>query len=134
MLSIFYIYGGSSRAGTPDPEVVAMVEQVSAEVGITRLPIDDDEVLKRCLYAMVNEACKVLEEKIAIRASDIDITYLNGYGFPEVTGGPMFWAEKQGLTSVLTDIKKFNIEYGDAWKPAPLLERLVAEGKGFSSL
>ena len=130
----FYIYGGSSRAGTPDPEVIAMVEQVSAEVGITRRPIDDDEVLKRCLYAMVNEACKVLDEKIAIRASDIDITYLNGYGFPEVSGGPMFWAEKQGLANVLADIRKFNAEYGDAWKPAPLLERLVAEGKGFSSL
>ena len=130
----YYIYGGSSRAGTPDPEVVAMVEQVSAEIGITRRPIDDDEVLKRCLYAMVNEACRVLTDKIAIRASDIDITYLNGYGFPEVSGGPMFWAQKHGLASVLADIKKFHAEYGDAWKPAPLLERLVAENKGFTSL
>ena len=130
----FYIYGSGSRAGTPDPEVVAMVEQVSAEVGITRRPIDDDEVLKRCLYAMVNEACRVLADKIAIRASDIDITYLNGYGFPEVTGGPMFWAEKHGLANVLADIKKFHEEYGDAWAPAPLLERLVAENKGFATL
>ena len=129
----FYIYGANSRAGTPDPEVIQIVEQVSAEAGIARRPIEDDEVLKRCIYAMVNEACKVLEEKVAIRASDIDITYLNGYGFPEVTGGPMFWAEKQGLANVLADIKRLHAEYGDVWKPAPLLERLVAEGKGFAA-
>jgi 3-hydroxyacyl-CoA dehydrogenase len=130
----YYIYGGSSRAGTPDPEVVKMVEETSAELGIKRRPIPDDEVLKRCLYALVNEGCRILADKIAIRASDIDITYLNGYGFPEVTGGPMFWAEKQGLANVLADIKKFQAEYGDFWKPAPLLERLVAEGKGFAAL
>jgi 3-hydroxyacyl-CoA dehydrogenase len=130
----YYIYGGSSRAGTPDPEVVKLVEEASAELGITRRPIPDDEVLKRCLYALVNEGCRILADKIAIRASDIDITYLNGYGFPEVTGGPMFWAEKQGLANVLADIRKFQAEYGDFWKPAPLLERLVAEGKGFASL
>ena len=113
---------------------MTIVEQVSAEAGITRRAIDDEEVLKRCLYAMVNEACKVLDAKVAIRASDIDITYLNGYGFPEVTGGPMFWAEKHGLSNVLADIRKFEAEYGDAWKPAPLLERMVAEGKGFAAL
>lgn len=130
----YYIYGSGSRAGTPDPEVVQMVEQVARDVGITRRPIDDDEVLKRCLYAMVNEACRVLADKIAIRASDIDITYINGYGFPEVSGGPMFWAQKQGLANVLEDIRKFHVEYGDAWQPAPLLERLVAENKGFASI
>ncbi|NJN50981.1 MAG: 3-hydroxyacyl-CoA dehydrogenase, partial [Gammaproteobacteria bacterium] len=110
-----------------------MVEDTSAELGIKRRKIDDDEVLKRCLYPLVNEGCRILEDGIAIRASDIDIVYLNGYGFPEVTGGPMFWAEKQGLANVLADIKKFHAEYGDAWKPAPLLERLVKEGKGFAA-
>ncbi len=129
----FYIYSAGSRAGTPDPEVVKLVEETSSELGIKRRPIDDDEVLKRCLYAMVNEGCRALADKIALRASDIDITYINGYGFPEVTGGPMFWAEKQGLANVLADIKKFHAEYGDFWKPAPLLERLVAEGKGFAA-
>ncbi|MDA1302589.1 MAG: 3-hydroxyacyl-CoA dehydrogenase NAD-binding domain-containing protein [Proteobacteria bacterium] len=130
----FYIYGDNSRSGTPDPEVVEIVEQTSKELGIERRPIDDDEVLKRCLYPLVNEGCRILEQGIAIRASDIDIVYLNGYGFPDVTGGPMFWAEQQGLDNVLADIRKFQKEYGDAWEPAPLLERLVAEGKGFGDV
>jgi 3-hydroxyacyl-CoA dehydrogenase len=130
----YYIYPEGSRAGQPDPEVVQLVEQTSAELGITRRPIDDEEVLKRCLYPLVNEGARLLEAGIAIRPCDIDIVYLNGYGFPEVTGGPMFWADKQGLGKILDDIRKFQQEYGDFWKPAPLLERLVAEGKTFASL
>ena len=131
----FYIYPEGSRAGQPDPEVVQMVEATSAELGIDRRPIDDDEVLKRCLYPMINEGARILEDGIAIRACDIDIVYINGYGFPEVTGGPMFWADQQGLDNILADIKKFQAEYGGpAWEPAPLLEKLVAEGKTFASL
>ena len=131
----FYIYPEGSRAGQADPEVVEIVEATSAELGIERREIDDDEVLKRCLYPIVNEGARVLEEGIAIRPCDIDITYINGYGFPEVTGGPMFWADQQGLDNVLADIKRFQDIYGgDAWKPAPLLEKLVAEGKTFASL
>ena len=100
-----------------------------------RTEIDDDDVLKRCLYPLINEGCRILEEGIALRAVDIDIVYLNGYGFPEVTGGPMFWAEQQGLESMLADIKRYQQTYGgEAWEPAPLLERLVADGKGFASL
>jgi 3-hydroxyacyl-CoA dehydrogenase len=130
----FYIYPEGSRAGQPDPEVVQLVEQTSAELGITRREIADEEVLKRCLYPLVNEGARILEAGIAIRPCDIDIVYLNGYGFPEVTGGPMFWADKQGLDKILQDIRKFQQEYGDFWKPAPLLERLVEEGKTFASL
>jgi 3-hydroxyacyl-CoA dehydrogenase len=131
----FYIYPEGSRAGQPDPEVVALVEETSKELGIERGDVSDEEVLKRCLYPMVNEGCRILEEGIALRAVDIDIVYLNGYGFPEVTGGPMFWAEQQGLDTVLADIKRYGELYGgSAWEPAPLLERLVAEGKGFASL
>ena len=131
----FYIYPEGSRAGTADPEVVEIVEQTSAELGITRREIDDEEVLKRCLYPLINEGARILEDGIAIRPCDIDIVYINGYGFPEVTGGPMFWADQIGLDNILADIKKFEAEYGgDIWKPAPLLERLVAEGKGFASL
>jgi 3-hydroxyacyl-CoA dehydrogenase len=131
----YYIYPEGSRAGQPDPEVVEIVEQTSAELGIERREIDDDEVLKRCLYPLINEGARILEEGIALRPCDIDIVYINGYGFPEVTGGPMFWADQQGLDNVLADIKRFGEIYGgDAWKPAPLLERLVAEGKGFASL
>ncbi|XOV88037.1 MAG: 3-hydroxyacyl-CoA dehydrogenase NAD-binding domain-containing protein [Pseudomonadota bacterium] len=131
----YYIYPEGSRAGQADPEVVALVEETSAELGITRREISDEEVLKRCLYPLINEGARILEAGIAIRPCDIDIVYINGYGFPEVTGGPMFWADKQGLDNILADIKRFKEEYGgDIWEPAPLLERLVAEGKNFSSL
>ncbi|HAL41011.1 MAG TPA: 3-hydroxyacyl-CoA dehydrogenase [Gammaproteobacteria bacterium] len=131
----FYIYPEGSRAGQADPEVVALVEETSAELGIERRPIDDDEVLKRCLYPIINEGARVLEDGIALRPCDIDIVYINGYGFPEVTGGPMFWADQIGLDNILSDIKRFQQEYGGAvWEPAPLLERLVAEGKTFASL
>jgi len=131
----FYIYPEGSRAGQADPEVVALVEEVSSELSIDRRTIDDDEVLKRCLYPLINEGARLLEQGIAIRPCDIDIVYINGYGFPEVTGGPMFWADQQGLDTILEDIKRFGEEYGgDVWKPAPLLEKLVSEGKGFASL
>ena len=131
----FYIYPEGSRAGQPDPEVVQIVEQTSKELGIERRKIDDDEVLKRCLYALVNEGARILEEGIALRPCDIDIVYINGYGFPEVTGGPMFWADQQGLDKVLADIRKYHDIYGGTtWEPAPLLEKLVKEGKGFASL
>jgi 3-hydroxyacyl-CoA dehydrogenase len=131
----FYIYPEGSRAGQADPEVVEIVEQTSAELGITRREISDEEVLKRCLYPMINEGARILADGIAIRPCDIDIVYINGYGFPEVTGGPMFYADQIGLDNILADIKKFDQEYGgEAWKPAPLLEKLVAEGKGFASL
>ncbi len=130
----YYIYPEGSRAGQPDPEVVGMVEATSAEIGIQRRPISDEEVLKRCLYPLINEGAKILEAGVALRPCDIDIVYINGYGFPEVTGGPMFWADQQGLDKVLADIRQFEAEYGEAWKPAPLLERLVREGKTFASL
>ncbi|TVS14794.1 MAG: 3-hydroxyacyl-CoA dehydrogenase [Gammaproteobacteria bacterium] len=130
----FYIYQEGSRAGQPDPEVVKIVEETSAELGIKRREISDEEVKKRCLYALINEGARILEDGIAIRSCDIDIVYINGYGFPEVTGGPMFWADQQGLSNIYQDILKFREEYGDFWKPAPLLERLAKEGKTFASL
>ena len=131
----FYIYPEGSRAGQADPEVVALVEEVSSELSNDRRTIDDDEVLKRCLYPLINEGARLLEQGIAIRPCDIDIVYINGYGFPEVTGGPMFWADQQGLDNILKELKLFGEEYGgEVWKPAPLLERLVSEGKGFGSL
>ena len=98
--------------------MVALVEEVSSELSIDRRTIDDDEVLKRCLYPLINEGARLLEQGIAIRPCDIDIVYINGYGFPEVTGGPMFWADQQGLDTILEDIKRFGEEYGgDVWKP-----------------
>ena len=112
-----------------------MVEETSAELGISRREISDEEVLKRCLYPLINEGARLLEQKIAIRPCDIDIVYMIGVGFPEVTGGPMFWADQQGLDKILADIKKFGEEYGgEIWEPAPLLVKLVEEGKTFQSL
>ncbi len=129
----FYIYPEGSRAGQPDPEVVKIVEETSAELGITRSEINDEEVLKRCFYPLINEGAKLLEEGIAIRPCDIDIVYINGYGFPEPTGGPMFWADQQGLKNVYDDILEFGKKYGGpAWEPAPLLKRLAEEGKSFA--
>jgi 3-hydroxyacyl-CoA dehydrogenase len=130
----YYIYPEGSRAGRADPEVVKIVEDTSAELGIERREISDEEVLKRCLYPLVNEGARILENGIAIRPCDIDIVYINGYGFPEVSGGPMFWADRQGLDNILRDIMNFREEYGEFWTPAPLLERLVEEGTSFASL
>ena len=130
----FYLYAEGSRAGQPDPEVVEIVEQTSKELGIERQAIDDEEVLDRCILALVNEGARILEDRIAIRSCDIDIVYINGYGFPEVTGGPMFWADKMGLDVVLKKIEGFREKYGDFWTPAPLLEKLAKEGKTFASL
>ena len=130
----FYIYPEGSRAGQADPEVVKIVEETSSELGIARREISDEEVLKRCLYALINEGARILEDGIALRPCDIDIVYTNGYGFPDVTGGPMFWADKQGLDSIYEGVLKFREEYGDFWTPAPLLERLATEGKTFASL
>jgi 3-hydroxyacyl-CoA dehydrogenase len=130
----FYRYPEGSRAGQPDPEVVELVEATAAELGISRRPIADEEVLKRCLYPLINEGARILEAGVAIRPCDIDIVYVNGYGFPEVTGGPMFWADQQGLDHILADINRFRAEYGAFWTPAPLLERLMQEGRTFASL
>ena len=130
----FYIYPEGSRAGQADPEVIEIVEATSKELGIERRDISDEEVLNRCMYALVNEGCQILDDGIAIRPCDIDIVYINGYGFPQVTGGPMFWADQQGLDKVLEGVKRFKAEYGDPWEPTPLLERLVSEGKNFASL
>ncbi len=127
----FYRYEPGNRTPVPDPEVEAVILAASAELGIERREIGSDEILQRCLYPLVNEGARILEEGIALRASDIDLVWLNGYAFPRWRGGPMHWAEAEGLDKVLAAIKGFQAKH-DFWEPAPLLERLVAEGKGFS--
>ena len=92
----------------------------------------EDEILKRSLYALINEGAKCLEEGMAIRASDIDVIYCFGYGFPAWRGGPMFQADLIGLDKVLADIRQFHADLDDRWKPAKLIETLVAEGKSFA--
>jgi 3-hydroxyacyl-CoA dehydrogenase len=128
----YYRYG-ADRTATPDPDVEKIIVDVSTQMGITRRPIGDDEILARLLYPMVNEGAKILEEKIAIRASDIDVIWVYGYGWPVYRGGPMFWADQVGLKALRDRMLEFKRATRDPfWTPAPLLERLAAEGRGFT--
>ena len=99
---------------------------------MTRRPISDEEILQRLLYPMVNEGARILEEKIAIRASDIDVIWVYGYGWPVYRGGPMFWADSIGLKEIRDKMLELGRRTGSgSWKPAPLIERLASEGRGF---
>ena len=129
----FYRYAEGSRQGQPDPEVAALIERTSAELGIERHEVDDEEVLKRCLYPLVNIGAQLLDDRIALRASDIDVVYVHGYGFPKYRGGPMYYADQIGLANVYRDILSFHQRYGEAWRPAPLLKRLAEEGGSFAA-
>ncbi len=103
-------------------------------MGLPRQAIDEEELIKRCLYGMVNEGARLLEHGIALRPSDIDITYLTGYGFPAHHGGPLYLADRIGLPQVLADIRRLHAQHGHWWEPAPLLEQLVREGRSFADL
>ncbi len=128
----WYRYEAGSRAAIPDPLVEELIIKAAREAGIQRQPVSDQEILERCIYALVNEGAKILEEGIALRASDIDIVYIYGYGFPRFRGGPMFYADSIGLDKVLASVRRFHEKHGEFWKPAPLLEKLAAEGKTFN--
>ncbi|NYE60219.1 3-hydroxyacyl-CoA dehydrogenase [Duganella sp. 1224] len=130
----WYDYKAGDRKAYPNEQVNAMIVQHSADLGITRRKISDEEIVERLVYALVNEGALILEEGIALRASDIDMVYLTGYGFPLYRGGPMFYADTVGLPNVLSAIQKYaRGHHGEAWKPAPLLQKLAAEGKNFNS-
>ncbi len=126
----FYRYEGRTR--TPDAEVVALIEAVSRDLGIERRQIPDEEILDRLLHPLVNEGARIVEEGIAIRASDVDVVYVNGYGFPAYKGGPMYWGQQAGLARVVQTMRRLAPTHGARWRPAPLLERLAASGKGWS--
>lgn len=130
----FYDYEAGQRTPIPSDVVARVIEETAAQYGIKRREISEQEILERCFLAMVNIGCEVLREGIAYRASDIDIVYLYGYGFPAHRGGPMFWAEHElGLPKALERIREYARQHGPRWwTPSPLLERLVAEGKGFA--
>ena len=131
----YYQYAEGDRTPRPDEEADAIVDRVREELGFEKKDFSDEEILKRCIYPLVNVGAKLLEEGHALRASDIDTVYVNGYGFPAYVGGPMWYADTQGLANVLADIERFYAETKDeAWKPAELLKRLVAEEKTFASL
>jgi 3-hydroxyacyl-CoA dehydrogenase len=130
----WYRYEKGSRAPLPDPEIEALITAESKRLGMERKPISSDEIVKRTIYALVNEGAKLLEEGIALRPGDIDVIYLTGYGFPAWRGGPMFYADTVGLANVYADVKRFHEAHGFFWRPAPLLEKLAREGKRFADL
>ncbi|MEO7775622.1 MAG: 3-hydroxyacyl-CoA dehydrogenase NAD-binding domain-containing protein [Steroidobacteraceae bacterium] len=131
-----YDYAEGNRTPIPSPMVDELFVAASAQYGIVRRAIGEQEIVERCLLGLVNVGCEVLRQKVAYRASDIDIVYINGYGFPAYRGGPMFWAENEiGLAKALEKLKAFSAITGERWlTPSPLLEQLVASGKGFASL
>jgi 3-hydroxyacyl-CoA dehydrogenase len=122
-----------NRRPTPDPEVAALVRQWSAEAGIPQRQISAQEIVDRCIYALVNEGARILEEGFALRAVDIDIIYINGYGFPAHRGGPMWFADTVGLRKVYDRVCEFQRQHGVLWEPAPLLKQLAEQGKTFAS-
>ncbi len=124
----WYKYGEDRRA-TPDPELAVLIRQWAAERGIPQRRIAKDEIVERCVYMLVNEGARILEEGIALRASDIDVIYVNGYGFPRWLGGPMWYADTVGLRKICDRIEEFHREHGPVWEPAPLLRRLAESGE-----
>ena len=126
----WYKYDENRRA-IPDPELTALVRKWAAEAGILQRRISREEIVDRCLYALVNEGARILEEGYALRAVDIDIIYINGYGFPAHRGGPMWYADTVGLKNVYNRVLAFHKLHGELWEPAPLLKRLAEEGKTF---
>ena len=131
----WYRYGSGRRDAIPDPAVDALIADYRAEIGVMPRFVDEIEIVGRCVFALVNEGARLLEEGIAARASDIDVVYVAGYGFPRYRGGPMFHADLVGLPEVLSRMQRFAAApRADAafWQPAPLLQRLAAEGKSFT--
>jgi 3-hydroxyacyl-CoA dehydrogenase len=131
----WYDYAPGKRDAIASPVVVEMIEKHRAELGIKARKISDEEIVQRLVYSLVNEAAKILEEGIASKASDIDMVYLTGYGFPLWRGGPLCWADQQGLFNVVQSMKRFAANpHDDAafWQPAPLLAKLAAEAKTFT--
>jgi 3-hydroxyacyl-CoA dehydrogenase len=129
----WYRYEAGSRTRIPDPVVDQIAGEEAGKRGVTRRKVEDGEIIARIMTALANEGARILEEGYATRASDIDVVYCYGFGFPRHVGGPMFYADTVGLPTVLARVKTYRERFGDYWKPAALLEKLVAEGRGFHS-
>jgi 3-hydroxyacyl-CoA dehydrogenase len=129
----FYRYEPGDRTPHPDPDVIALAERLAQKFGIRRrAAIPDDEVALRCVYPLINEGARILEEGIVARASDLDVIWTTGYGFPRFRGGPMFHADSIGLSDVYARIARLHGLHGDYWKPAPLLEQLARQNSSFA--
>ncbi len=124
----WYRYEPGDRTPRPDPEVARIIRETAAELGVEQRQFTDDEILKRMLFASVNEACKILDEGKALRASDIDVMWLHGFGFPRYRGGLMYWADTIGVREVYNQIAAWHQRYGERWAPSPLLRRLAEAG------
>ncbi|MEH6523063.1 3-hydroxyacyl-CoA dehydrogenase NAD-binding domain-containing protein [Sulfitobacter sp.] len=130
----YYLYEAGTRASVPNPKIPELIAAEQTELNITPRDFTDQEIVRRYMCAMVNEAAKVVEEGIARRPADVDMVLLFGYGFPRYGGGPLKWADLQGLAAVLADIERFAQEDAWFWQPADLLKTLVAEGRSFEDL
>ncbi len=131
----YYKYEAGSRSPLPDPEIEKLIEETTAKLGLKRRQIDDQEILERLMYPMINEGARILEEKIAARPSDIDVVWLYGYGWPIYRGGPMFYADQVGLKKIAERLSFYAKQTNDpSLEPTPLLKRLADEGKTFASL
>jgi len=124
----WYRYEPGDRTPHPDPEVAKIIKDTAAELGVEQRELSDDEILKRLLFASVNEACKILDEGKALRASDVDVMWLYGFGFPRYRGGLMYWADTIGVREVYNQIAAWHQRYGERWRPADLLRRLAEAG------
>ena len=129
----YYRYEPGDRTPRPDPAVDAIIEQAAHDAGIVRRPIDDGEIIKRCLYPLVNEAAAILAEGIASRPGDVNVVWVYGYGFPAFRGGPLRWADSVGLAKIVAEMGEFERLHGAVWKPAPLLAELAASGRSFGT-
>jgi 3-hydroxyacyl-CoA dehydrogenase len=121
-----------NRRPSPDPEVEALVRALAQEKGIPQRQFSPEEIVDRCIFALVNEGARILQEGIALRAVDIDIIYMNGYGFPAHRGGPMWYADTVGLKHVYDRVCEFHAQQGELWEPAPLLKQLALDNRKFS--
>ena len=129
----YYDYD-EQRNSRPSPVTEKIIREFAAKSGLPQRQISDAEILERCVYAQINEGAKILAEKIAIRASDIDIVWVNGYGWPVYRGGPMFYGDTVGLKNVVAKLKEYGPKLGSDFTISPLLEKLAAEGKRFQDL
>ena len=127
----WYRYEAGSRTRIPDPLIEQLAADAAKRRGVAQMSVNDEAILARVTTALANEGARILDEGYALRAGDIDVIYCYGFGFPRYRGGPMFYADTLGLPTVLARVEEYRARFGEYWKPAPLLERLVAEGRGF---